>query len=67
MKFENATLAAIARAVKENTDRMKAQDALDELQQPTGDYIEEVQEHGEFTESGATLSRADFEDARANL
>ena len=67
MKFENATLAAIARAVKENTDRMKAQDGLDELQRPTGDYIEEVQEYGEFTESGATLSRADFEDARANL
>ena len=33
---------------------------------PSG-YIEEVQEHGEFTDAGATLSRADFEDARANL
>ena len=41
---------------------------LDREQDSTlSDYIEEVQEHGEFTESGATLSRADFEDARANL
>ena len=41
---------------------------LDRDLDPTlGSYIEEVQEFGEFTEAGATLSRADFEDARANL
>jgi len=40
---------------------------LDESQRPVADYTEEVDEFGEFTEAGATLSRADFEDARANL
>jgi len=67
MEFENATFAAIARAVRENTARMRAQNDLDESQRPVADYTEEVDEFGEFTEAGATLSCADFEDARVNL
>lgn len=67
MIFENATLGAIADAVRKNTERMLEQDRLDELYRPTADHFHEAVYHGEFNEAGATLSHADFEDARANL
>ena len=49
-------------------ERLATFEELDREQDSTlSGYTEEVQEYGEFTESGATLSRADFEDARASL
>ena len=49
-------------------EELATYEELDRDLDPTiGSYTEEVQDHGEFTEAGATLSRADFEDARVNL
>jgi len=61
------SVTALASAYRKLLDKFEERDCLDELQRPVADYAEEVQEHGGFTEAGATLSRADFEDARANL
>ena len=46
-----------------NVATFEEQDRIDESQRP----IAEVAEYGEFSESGGTLSREDYRDARAAM